>query len=395
MDLAVTESRIQGDGCIANLLHPETGRILAEKLADFFPQHHVSGLQLIFPPSKFSAATPVKRRGKSMSRRTGQTGHIEKSGKWWVVRWWMDVPGQEKRALKRARLCPISGPGALSASERKRRGREVIAKSGADTVEYFNEVVKGKRADVVTFKEQAKRWLEHLRKRKRKPVAPSTIEDWERTLKNWINPNIGDCPIADVNNAVLKTLVAKMSKGGLSPKTIENYVQVPKMVVASVTDDDGNQMYPRKWNHEFIDMPIVEQSELNRPSFSSEIMTGLANYRRRREQMVFIVAASGGLRIGETLGIEIDKHLSPDCSVLSIKQKARQGKLERRLKTPRAIRQVDIHPDVAKLLREFIGTRKTGLLFQTKSGKPLSLSNTLRRHLHPALKKLGYVNPSK
>src|SRR5437762_393295 len=30
-------------------------------------------------------ATPVKRRGKSMSRRTGQDGHFEQSGKWWVL----------------------------------------------------------------------------------------------------------------------------------------------------------------------------------------------------------------------------------------------------------------------------------------------------------------------
>ncbi len=328
-----------------------------------------------------------------MSRRTGQTGHIERSGKWWVVRWWMDVPGQEKRVLKRAKLCPIAGPAALSASERKRRGREIIAESGADTVEYFNEVVKRQQANVVTFEQQAKRWLAHVRNRKRKPVAPSTIEDWERTLKNWINPHIGDCLISEVNNAVLKTLVARMSKAGLSPKTIENYIQVPKMVVASVTDDDGNQVYPRKWNPEFIDMPIVEQSEQNRPSFSSEIMTGLANYRRPREQMLFIIAGAGGLRVGEALGIEIDKHISPDCSTLSIKQKARQGKLEARLKTASASRQVDLHHDVAKLLREFIGKRTTGLLFQTKSGKPLSLTNILRRHLHPALKKLGYVNP--
>jgi len=35
-----------------------------------------------------------------------------------------------------------------------------------------------------------------------------------------------------------------------------------------------------------------------------------------------------------------------------------------------------------------------GLLFQTTSGNPLTLTNILRRHLHPALKKLGYVNPS-
>src|SRR5579875_296561 len=392
MELAVSESCIQNDVSVLSLLRPETGEALSRYIASF-PQRIFSGLQIPGTLGNFKTATPVKRRGKSMSRRTGQTGHIERSGKWWVVRWWMDVPGQEKRVLKRAKLCPIAGPAALSASERKRRGREIIAESGADTVEYFNEVVKRQQANVVTFEQQAKRWLAHVRNRKRKPVAPSTIEDWERTLKNWINPHIGDCLISEVNNAVLKTLVARMSKAGLSPKTIENYIQVPKMVVASVTDDDGNQVYPRKWNPEFIDMPIVEQSEQNRPSFSSEIMTGLANYRRPREQMLFIIAGAGGLRVGEALGIEIDKHISPDCSTLSIKQKARQGKLEARLKTASASRQVDLHHDVAKLLREFIGKRTTGLLFQTKSGKPLSLTNILRRHLHPALKKLGYVNP--
>src|SRR5579864_310619 len=79
------------------------------------------------------------------------------------------------------------------------------------------------------------------------------------------------------------------SEKGLSPKTIENYIQVPKMVVASVVDADGNQVYPRKWNHDFIDMPIVEPPEQNRPSFSSEIMARLAKYQRPREQMLFIL----------------------------------------------------------------------------------------------------------
>ena len=212
-------------------------------------------------------------------------------------------------------------------------------------------------------------------------------------MNNWINPNIGDCPVSDVNNGVLKRLVAAMLKKGLSPKTIENYVQVPKIVIASVEDDDGNQIYPRKWNHVFIDMPIVEGSKQNRPSFSSEVMTGLAKYRKPRERMVFITGSAGGLRIGEALGIEIDKHLSSDCSIISVKQKARHCKVENRLKTASAFRQVDLHPDVAKLLKEFIGTRTSGFLFQTKNGKPLSPSNIIRRHLHPALKELGYINP--
>lgn len=183
-----------------------------------------------------------------------------------------------------------------------------------------------------------------------------------------------------------------MSQAGLSAKSIENYVQVPKMVVASVLDEEGNQVYPRKWNHEFIDMPMVEESEQNRPSFSSETMTRLAQYHRPREQMLFITAAAGGLRVGEVLGIEIDKHLSADCSTITVKQKARQGRVECRLKTPNAHRQVDLDPTVAKLLKGFIGTRTNGFVFQTDTGKPLSLTNILRRHLHPALKKLEYVN---
>jgi hypothetical protein len=195
-----------------------------------------------------------------------------------------------------------------------------------------------------------------------------------------------------VNNGVLKKLVTVMAKKGLSPKTIENYIQVPKMVVASVVDEDGNQVYPRKWNHDFIDMPIVEQSEQNRPSFSSEIMTGLAKYRRPREQMLFVFACAGGFRIGEALGIEIDKHLSSDCSTARVEQKARNGHIERRVKSLHAKRDVDIHPDVAKLLKGYIGTRTSGFLFQTRNRTPLSLTNLLRRHLHPALKKLGYVN---
>jgi hypothetical protein len=134
------------------------------------------------------------------------------------------------------------------------------------------------------------------------------------------------------------------------------------------------------------------ESEQNRPSFSSEIMSGLAKYRAAREQMLFIVAGAGGLRVGEALGIEIDKHLSADCSTVSIEQKPRRGRVESRLKTTNAKRQVDLDPDVAKLVKQFIGLRTSGFLFQTRTGKPLSPSNILRRHLHPALKELRYVN---
>lgn len=338
-------------------------------------------------------AAPAKRTRKAMSRRSGQKGYIEQSGKWWVVRWWMDVEGQDKRALKRAKICPIAGPGKLTKSERQRRASEIIAESGADTEEHFNKVARPQlQKFCVTFKEQAEGWFAAATTRKRKPVAPSTVQFWRGVLDNWLNPNLGDITLAQVNNGAVKRLVATMCKEGLSPKTITSYVQVVKAVVASAVNDEGEEIYPRKWNADFIDLPIVEKSKQNTPSFLAEIMSGLARWKYRDPQMLFILAGAAGLRIGEALGIDIGKHIAADFLTISVEQKARHCKVEERVKTLSARRKVDLHPSVAALLKEFVGERKSGFLFQSRTGKPLSSSNILKRHLHPALKELGYIN---
>ena len=161
-------------------------------------------------------ATPEKRTGrKSMSRRSGQNGCIQKDGNWYVVRFWKDVAGQQKRRRVRERICPVSGPGKLSASDRKHKAKELVEASGADTAEHFEKVVRSNHG--ITFREQAEIWLEQMKDRKRKPVAPATLENWERCLRNWLNPNIGDIPLDSVGNLALRNLGATMVKGGLGP----------------------------------------------------------------------------------------------------------------------------------------------------------------------------------
>ena len=161
-------------------------------------------------------------------------------------------------------------------------------------MEHFDKVVK--QANGVTFRDQAKWWLNRIQHRKRKPLASATLELWQGCLNNWINPSIGDLPLSEVNNGVLKALVAKMSDGGLSPKTItDNYVPVVRMVVASAVDEQGEEIYPRKWNNEFIDLPVVEKEKQNTPSFSAQVMTGLARWKKARERMIFILCGAAGL----------------------------------------------------------------------------------------------------
>jgi integrase len=64
------------------------------------------------------------------------------------------------------------------------------------------------------------------------------------------------------------------------------------------------------------------------------------------------------------------------------------------LKTDNAYRDVDLHASVVRMLKEFIGSRTSGLLLSSKKGKPLSNSNILRRHLHPALRKVRWSDPN-
>ena len=89
---------------------------------------------------------------------------------------------------------------------------------------------------------------------------------------------------------------------------------------------------------------------------------------------------AGECRHVEALGIEIDKHISPDFLTIFVQQKIHHGRLEPRLKTANGNRQVDLHPTIAALFKEFVGNRASGFLFCTQQGRPLSPSNIIRRH---------------
>jgi integrase len=138
-------------------------------------------------------------------------------------------------------------------------------------------------------------------------------------------------------------------------------------------------------------VPQVNKKRQRRPCFTKEVMNHLANSLAIKPQMrmLFVLCGATGLRIGEALGISIEKILDGGCRII-IDEKAWYGQIHDYLKTENGEREVDLPENVAKLLVEFIGDRKSGLLFCTRNGKPLSQSNILSRHLHPALERVGF-----
>jgi len=216
-------------------------------------------------------------------------------------------------------------------------------------------------------------------------VAPSTLADWESCLDTWLLPTIGDLSLAAIKRTVAQGLIDTMVAGELSPKTVANYFQAVRMVFSSAVDEDGTELYPRNWRKMRLVIPKVIKRQQHRPCFTREVMNHLANSPtvKRKLRMLSILCGATGLRFGEALGIRIDKVL--DCgSRIVIDQKAWRGEIHNFLKTENGKREVDLPANIAKLLVEFIGERKTGLLFCTRHGNQLNQRNVLR-HLHSAL----------
>jgi integrase len=151
-------------------------------------------------------------------------------------------------------------------------------------------------------------------------------------------------------------------------------------------DEDGMETYPRNWRKMGLVIPKVNRRKQRRPCFTKDVMNHLANSLtvERKMRMLFVLCGATGLRLGEALGIRVEKILDGGSRII-IDQKAWRGEMHDYLKTENGEREVDLPVNVAKLLVEFIGGRKTGLLFCTRHGNQLNQRNILR-HLHKALK---------
>jgi len=268
-----------------------------------------------------------------------------------------------------------------SEGRREQQNEESRSVSVPCSLGHFNKVKAIEMGH--TFREQAKKWLHQRMIRKRKPVKPATVRGWESYLERHLNPLIGDMALPYVNNGTLKMLGEKLSDAGLSPTTIRDVAKVMRWVKASAVDENGDQLYPTKWNYEFADIPVVETQHT--PMFTGEEITKIIAKVAKRERVIFVLFAASGLRAGELFGLEV-KHF--DSHKITVAQSVWEGRVQTP-KTVNAFRHVDLHPAVAAMLRDFIGDRKQGFLFQTRTGTPFLQSNFLRSSLYPILKELG------
>jgi integrase len=205
----------------------------------------------------------------------------------------------------------------------------------------------------MNFTQQSEMFLDGIEKRKRSPASANTIRVYQSYLRAHILPQLGRAPLATFENGAMRTFVRTLE--GLAPSTVVSITNLVKAVVASAQDANGNELYPRAWNNEFIDLPLVSSRDQKTPTIGSAALQEAICGAKGQFGPLYALLAASGLRISEALALRAGPDggrssvwLAGD-SKLVIRGQVQNGEFVRP-KTAAGFREVDIHEDINKVL---------------------------------------------
>jgi len=246
----------------------------------------------------------------------------------------------------------------------------------------------------MTFKTQAETFLAGIQNRRRNPARAATVKAYRSFLNGHILPLIGEKEVSQVENGTLKSLVVELVKSGLKPASITSVVSVVKQVVGSAVDENGNQLYPRKWNNDFLDLPVIKAAEQDAPIVPVKKLQEALGRAQGQDKALYALLAGTGLRIGECLSLMIgpddgkNSFWIPESRMLTIRTTLTGGKIQPSPKTEAGIRQVDLDPRLNDFLLSHLETTP-GLLFKSEIGGTVR-TNTAYEHLRSVGIKEGF-----
>src|SRR5580692_8732907 len=157
----------------------------------------------------------------------------------------------------------------------------------------------------MNFSDQGRVYIDRLKTRNRHPIKPATVAAFEGYLRNHVAPHLGQAELEPFSNGALRDFVQVLLSKKLAPKTIAEVSAFVRAIVASVLDQDGNQIYPRTWNLDFVDAPPIAKQ--HQPAVSKELLQDILNDRaiKVRNRVMLALLGATGLRIGELVATQL------------------------------------------------------------------------------------------
>jgi integrase len=346
-----------------------------------------------------SSPVPARKRGKRMSRRSGQNPSVRKRFNRtkgvheYFFQYWVDFPGQEGRKRETE---VIGSAKQMTRSEAKRKKLEFLSKLALNSSGY-------RIPSSQTFADAVRHYREVFAPRM---LRRSTFSVADGHLKGHLEADWNDTPIEHINLDSVNEWIWKRQKEGLSWVMIKNVLRTMQRVL-SVFSKDGTPPFSQSGlaipERDKLQMKIQSRHKV---SFSWEDAKLIANYIRtmdtlgeaRRElyAVLFLLAAASGLRCCELLALKVSD-VDFGAGTIRVEGSSDQrsaGKIGL-CKNARAYRTVflgDAEGQEAMLgLQRYLRSKPkpNSLIFCSKRGGPLRETYILSQGLHPALEALG------
>src|SRR5215472_3182131 len=300
---------------------------------------------MIAPSVSIPVATSrtVRRRGKSMSRRTGQNGTVEERNGAWRGRYLIDVPGQAQRQKRSVVLGFVKD---MTKSEAKRRLKEIIRKEGIDLPTYVIPSAE-------TFAQRVERWMETYVVK----CKPSNQDLLRYHTRAYLIPKWGKSAVEYITPEAVNEWLVAPELGHLAPTTLEGIVTTLQLALG--------RRFPRR----SISYPSQTEVEDDPRCYTSEEVERIVEAAKGQYKVLFKLAAETGARAGELYALIVDDILF-DHNVIRINKSMYRQK-PGSPKSKNATRWINVKPYVTEMLKQHLNGRTEGLVFQSKRGTPL------------------------
>jgi integrase len=183
----------------------------------------------------------------------------------------------------------------------------------------------------------------------------------------------------------MRKFVQDVKKFNWAPATLAQHILVIKLIVASATDSEGEQLFPRVWNRRLINAPRVERSKQKTPALTKDHVEKLI--RNASTGLFYAFLCGSGLRVSEAQAVRVggnDSQTSWDQAqgVIIVRTGCYRNRETGRTKTTAGQRKVFLHDELNQALIAYAAEEKRepgSFLFQSKPGQPIRLSTVRER----------------
>jgi integrase len=327
--------------------------------------------------------TPRNQRAKegefSLARRRWQEGsvYLRKSKKL-PDAWWgrfvetVETESGPVRTQRNLRLGEAgAGEGKLTKPLAKRALRAHVDAANNYQPQTMKVQQMGKAA--TPFSVFVARWQEDVLIHKKASTASA--------VKSHINtslvPAFGKLAMGDVDSERVQAFLNRMA-GKMSPKSVKNVWTTLRIM--------WNSAVAWKYVTGELRVELPKARKLRMRCYSIEEVKRILANTHGAEQIFFWLAAETGARVGELIALRVsDVNLE---SMYMDVSKALWCGTEDAPKTEAGNRRICLSPQLGAALKEHLGTRSDGFLFQTSEGNPWDASNVLDRILNKLLARL-------